>query len=268
VPSSGLGAAAQAFDACAPEFDDRFTPWASVQAQRSAVRRAMADAFPAKSRLIEIGGGTGDDALWLARRGHRVLLTDASPAMIAAASAKCRGRVETALAAAEDFVGLADRLKSEPRFDGAYSVFAALNCVRDLSGFSAGLARLLRPGASLMLVVFGTCCPGEMVVELIRGRPRNMFRRFSRGDIPARLGGQPFTVRYHRARDLQRILAPHFQLTDRRGIGVFIPPSAAEPWISQHPHLLRTLEMLDRLAGRPLAAFGDHILYHFVRTGR
>jgi hypothetical protein len=62
------------------------------------------------------------------------------------------------------------------------------------------------------------------------------------------------------------MLAPHFRLEERRGIGIFVPPSAAEPWISTHPRLLRVLAALDRIAERPLAALGDHILYRFVRT--
>jgi SAM-dependent methyltransferase len=216
--------------------------------------------------LIEIGGGTGDDALWLTRRGHRVLLTDVSPAMIDAASAKCGGDVETKVVGAEDFNCLADELAGEPRFNGAYSVFAGLNCVGDLSEFGRGIARMLLPGAPLVLVMFGTSCPGEVIVELSRGRPHNALRRFNRGDVPARLGKVNFTVRYHRARDLSRMLAPHFRLEERRGIGIFVPPSAAEPWISTHPRLLRVLAALDRIAERPLAALGDHILYRFVRT--
>jgi hypothetical protein len=49
-------------------------------------------------------------------------------------------------------------------------------------------------------------------------------------------------------------------------VGVFVPPSAAEPWISAHPRLLGALETLDKGLAGPLAAFGDHVLYRFVRT--
>ena len=49
-------------------------------------------------------------------------------------------------------------------------------------------------------------------------------------------------------------------------IGLFVPPSAAEPWISRHPRLLGLLEALDRGLSRPLAMLGDHVLYRFVRT--
>jgi hypothetical protein len=60
--------------------------------------------------------------------------------------------------------------------------------------------------------------------------------------------------------------APWFVLEKRLGIGVTVPPSAAEPWISQWPRLLDAMEMLDRKLARPLAALGDHVLYQFRRT--
>jgi len=257
-----LSPAALAFDSIAEGFDARFTPWLSVAAQRRAVRETLAATFAPRSRLIELGGGTGDDALWMAGRGYQVLMTDPSPAMVGVASAKFAGRPMLAaeVAPAENLSGI------EGMFDGAWSTFAGLNCVADLASVGQGLARLLRPGASALLVVFGTCCPGEMLVEALRGRPRNMFRRRARGPVPARLNGHDFTVVYHRRRDLAAALSPWFELAGRQGIGLFVPPSAAEPWISRHPHLLAGLDALDDALGKPLAMFGDHILYRFVRT--
>jgi SAM-dependent methyltransferase len=259
-------AAALAFDAIAERFDERFTPWFSVAAQRRAVRGALETAFPPGARLLEIGGGTGEDALWLLQRGRQVLLTDASPLMVRIAAAKFAGLPGGAaeVCAAEDLADLAERTPAQ--FDGAFSNFAALNCVEDLAPFARGLAKLLRPGAPALLVIFGRVCPGEWLTETLRGSPRNAFRRLAAGDQPARLGGREFTVRYHRRRDLERLMAPWFRPAGRLGVGVFVPPSAAEPWISDHPRLLQVLETLDRRLAGPLAGLGDHILYRFVRT--
>ena len=261
-----LSAAAEAFDAIAGQFDARFSPWLSVAAQRRAVRAELERAFPAGAQLLEIGGGAGDDALWLAERGRQVLLTDASPAMVHQARSKLGGRpgVGAEVCAAEDLEAFAAAL---PRpLDGAFSNFAGLNCVGDLKPFARGLARALRPGAPALLVLFGTCCPGEWLVEALRGRPEAMFRRSARGEVPARLGGRAFSVRYHRRGDLERALTPWFRPAGRLGIGVFVPPSAAEPWISRQPALLGALESLDRALARPLAPLGDHVLYRFIRT--
>jgi len=150
-------------------------------------------------------------------------------------------------------------------FDGAFSNFAALNCVVDLSAVARGLAPLIRPGGRVLLVVFGVCAPREWVTQLMRGDVRAIFRRSARGDVQARLGGRPFAVRYHRRHDLIDAFAPAFRFVGRRGIGVFVPPSAAEPWITSHPRLLSALEKMDRVASRPLAMLGDHVLYEFQR---
>ena len=267
---AALSPAVQAFDAVAERFDERFGEWRSVAAQRRAVRAALHEAFPRHARVLEIGGGTGEDARWLAARGREVLLTDGSPAMVRIAREKLRsqhGPVPRVISAEELGRLAAERnAAGEPPFDGAYSNFAALNCVESLADFAAGLALALRPGAPALLVLFGTLCPGEVVVQLVRGDRHAAVRRWQRGAVHARLGGHDFTVRYHRARDVARALAPWFALRRRLGVGVFVPPSAAEPWVSRHPALVRALEAMDRLVARPLAPLGDHVLYWFERT--
>ena len=237
IPSSGLSPAARAFDGIASSFDERFGQWQSVAAQRRAVRAELAHAFKPGSRVLEIGGGTGEDAMWLRNAGCDVVLTDVSPAMVREAQAKFAGtRGLSALVA-----GAEDLRKIEPGFDGAFSNFAALNCLESLEPFAQGLSRLVKPGGSALLVLFGTFCPGEWVVEGLRGRPQNMFRRMSRRPAGAKLGGECFAVRYFGSREVKAAMAPWFDYAGRRGIGVFVPPSAAEPWISRHPRLLGAL---------------------------
>jgi ubiquinone/menaquinone biosynthesis C-methylase UbiE len=270
VSSQVLSPAAFAFDAVASNFDNRYGQWRSVDAQRRAVRSTVSEAFPTGSRILEVGGGTGEDALWLVEHGYRVVLTDASPAMVRLSTRRLGAHVQaqTCVASAESletttFEGSDHGAAS---FDGAFSNFAALNCVDDLSVVARGLARHVRANGMACIVVFGTCSPGEMLVELVRLRPRSAFRRFSRGRVPARLGGREFTVRYHHASDIMRAMHPWFHLVRRRGIGIFVPPSAAEPWISRHPRLLGALEAIDRKLIDTFAFLGDHVLYQFERT--
>jgi hypothetical protein len=84
--------------------------------------------------------------------------------------------------------------------------------------------------------------------------------------VPASLSKREFQIVYHRRAALLRTFAPWFALEKRLGIGITVPPSAAEPWISSQPRLLAAMEALDRLLGRPLAMMGDHVLYQFRRT--
>jgi SAM-dependent methyltransferase len=264
-----LRPAAVAFDAIAPIFDLRFGAWQSVAAQRRAVRAALLQEFPLGGHILELGGGTGEDATFLAELGFNVLLTDPSPAMVERARAKLAPLgSRAAIASGEELEDFATNHLSRggEMFDGAFSNFAPLNCIADLRPVARGLAQLLKPGAPAMLVLFGTFCPGEMVVEVLRGRPHLALRRCRRDEAPARLAKREFSIVYHRRATMQRAFAPWFVLEKRLGIGVMVPPSAAEPWISQRPRLLAAMEMFDRNLAHPLAMLGDHVLYQFRRT--
>jgi SAM-dependent methyltransferase len=266
-----LHPAAAAFDAIAPIFDQRFGSWRSVAAQRRAVRKALLREFPKHGHILELGGGTGEDAAFLANAGYQVLLTDPSPSMVSLAQNKLSPLgARAAVAAGEDLEYFAaHHLSTGGRlFDGAFSNFAPLNCVIDLEPVARGLAQLLKPGSKAMLVLFGTFCPGEMLTEVFRKRSDQALRRCKRGPLPARLAKHDFPVVYHRRAALKRAFAPWFVLEKRIGIGVTVPPSAAEPWISHHPRLLDAMQSFDRLLSRPLALFGDHVLYQFRRTAK
>ncbi|WP_182276827.1 class I SAM-dependent methyltransferase [Granulicella sp. 5B5] len=263
-----LRPAAVAFDAVAPNFDARFEGCLSVAAQRRAVRAALLRVFPTHGYVLEVGGGTGIDATFLAERGFKVLLTDASPAMVSLANVKLAALgSSTEVVAGEDLDDFASRYLAQggPQLDGAFSNFAPLNCVVDLAPVARGLAQLLKPNAAAMLVLFGTCCPVEMLLETFSGRQRQALRRFKRGAAPARLAKREFEIVYHRRKEIERVFAPWFTLEKRIGIGVTVPPSAAEPGISAHPSLLKWMERADRLLARPMAVFGDHVLYQFRR---
>jgi SAM-dependent methyltransferase len=269
--NSSLRPAVSAFDAMAPAFDTRFGAWSSVAAQRRAVRTALLRRFPAGGRILELGGGTGEDASFLAKRGFDVLLTDPSPAMVALADAKLRPLgAKAEIASGEEMEDFAEHYLSleAPLFDGSFSNFAPLNCVADLEPVARGLAKLLKPGAAAMLVLFGTFCPGEIAVEILRGHPRQALRRCQHGPVPARLAKRKFHVVYHRSAEIARAFAPSFVLEKKLGIGVTVPPSAAEPWISNHPRLLAAMEAFDRALAPPLAMLGDHVLYQFRRLSQ
>ena len=261
--------AVAAFDAIAPVFDQRFGAWRSVAAQRRAVRSALLREFPKHGHILELGGGTGEDAAFLAEAGYKVFLTDPSPTMVSLAKAKLFPfGAEAEIATGEEFEDFAAHHLSSggSHFDGAFSNFAALNCVVDLGPVARGLARSLKPRAPAMLVLFGAFCPGEMLIELLRKRPDQALRRCKHGPLTARLAKREFPIVYHRRAELIRSFAPWFVLEKRLGIGVTVPPSAAEPWISHQPRLLGGMETLDRVLSRPLAFLGDHVLYQFRRT--
>ena len=269
---SSQSMAVDAFDAVAERFDGRFGHLLSVAAQRRAVRRELLRCFPAGSRLLELGGGTGDDAVFLAQRGRRVVMTDGSERMVRVATDRvrasgCEQMVESFPVLIEEIGRLVDLKPSDIPFDGVFSNFAALNCVEHLAPVGRALAGLVRPGGLALLVVFGPFPIGEVMVQLGRGRVSRAFRRFrGRGSADAQLNGRHFRVWYPGPREVARAFEPFFRLRGKRGIGVLVPPSDAEPDISAFPRVVRFMEATDRVIGRPMAILGDHVLLTFERT--
>lgn len=197
-------------------------------------------------------------------------MTDGAPAMIERTREKARAagldEEVTAEAVTLETLDAWAAARTGVRFDGVYSNFASLNCITDHTSVARGLARILRPGARALLVVFGPASPADVVVLLARGRFRAAFRRFSRRPAPARVAGETFRVTYPTPRAFAAAFAPWFALRRTTGIGVFVPPSSAEPWISRVPGFVAAAEALDRVAARPLALLADHVLLDFART--
>ena len=65
-------------------------PWDIGRPQATIVR--LAEAGEITGSVLDVGCGTGENALHLAERGHQVLGVDAAPAAIERASAKARDR--------------------------------------------------------------------------------------------------------------------------------------------------------------------------------
>ena len=107
-------------------------------------------------------------------------------------------------------------------FDGAFSNFAALNCVTDHRAPSpAGSARVLPRGARALLVVFGPASPGEVARSSSRaGASARRSGGFARRPAPARVGGRAFPVTYPAprayARRLRPLVRPRRHAGDRR----------------------------------------------------
>lgn len=254
---------ASPFDEGAAGYDDGFTRTAIGTRMRAAVWRRLDAAFAEGSRVLEIGCGTGEDAVHLAARGVRVLATDPAAAMVREARSKAdRSLVGERVATRVLDAARLDEL-GEESFDGAFSNFGALNCVADLAPVSASLARLVRPGGRVLLCLLGRYVPWEWGWFLVHGPRRFAGRRFEKGGVAWR----GLRVFYPRLGELRRTFAPGFRGSGARAVGVFVPPSYAEEWARKHPRLLAALDALERRveAVPPLPSLADHVLLELVR---
>lgn len=259
MTSSSTGTTNAVFDGLAEDYDHSFTNTPLGRLLREAVWRRMEIRFDGLQRIIEIGCGTGEDAIHLARRGHSVLSTDESSAMIDAARTKaehagCAGQIEFRRIPMDD---LASELAGA-RFDACFSNFGAVNCAIDIARLIADIDGLLKRRAALLWVVMGRHVPWEWGWFLARGNPRKALRRFGRGGSAWR----GIRVNYPTPRELTAALGRHFTDFHRQPLGLILPPTYAANWLNRRPRLLTAMARAEGAVSgfQPLAALADHYI--------
>jgi SAM-dependent methyltransferase len=261
---------AQAYwNVAAETYDLDFANTLIGRAQRESIWIEIGKVFTVGQRILELNCGTGIDAVFLANRGVRVLACDIAPRMIELAERRANSTQTSGLI---DFRSLATEnievLEKEGLFDGVFSNFSGLNCVDDLPTVAQKLARLLRPGAQLVLCMIGRFVPWEIAWYIAHGNPRRALLRFKKVTV-GRIGEDAVvSVRYPSVRKLAGIFAPGFRLKKRQGIGIALPPSYLEHLAQRFPLVVNRLASLDRRIGcLPLVrSMGDCVLLQFERT--
>jgi SAM-dependent methyltransferase len=253
----------EAFDSVASDYDGPRGNNLLIQDMRAEMWRWLDRTFSPGSRLIDLGCGTGLDAVRMAHRGHHVAATDWSTEMVARTAARAReesvaDRVEALAIGAHEL----ERLEGAVAFDGAYSNLGPLNCVPDLAAVSRACARLLRPAGVLVFTVIGRVCPWEVLHYVRRGRWSRVRIRFASNVVPVSLNRHTVWTRYYSPTEFFRAFAHEFALVHYRGLCVFAPPPYLESVRKRHPRSYERLWRIDRrVAGWPvLRSMGDHFL--------
>jgi ubiquinone/menaquinone biosynthesis C-methylase UbiE len=244
------------FDSIAASYDDLWTCKPAGVLQRQAVWRQVDPLIERGHRVLDLGCGTGEDAVHFAGLGASVLALDVSSGMVARAREK---GANAHVMRAED-VGKMQGAFGLISFDLILANFGVLNCVRDLSHLREPLSRLVRPNGHLAICLMGRFCLWESGYYGFQGKFRKAARRWF-GETKASLGLKVF---YPLVRQVRDALSPDFDLCTDTGIGVCVPPS----FVPALPAgLLRTFGRIDqRIAGMVAARIvADHRLLVFQR---
>jgi len=244
---------AAAFDSIAQRYDDLWTCSPIGRLQRAAVWRCLDALFQRCNSVLGLGCGTGEDALYLMKRGIHVSAIDTSPRMV---------HIARASGANARVLRIEDIDQLQAGLDGAISDFGAFNCVEHVNRIAASLAGLIRPGGCVVLCTIGRFCLWESLYFAARLDFQSAGRRLRGAGAWSRTGLRVF---YPSIRQLAAPFRPHFALVDWSGVGLFIPPSYIT---GIGDAALARLDKLDRRLARcrVLRGWCDHRLLTLRRT--
>ena len=263
----------RAFDNAALSYDSDTRSNPMMRWLRANSLRVLWANFTAGDYVLEVGCGTGDEAVALARRGVRVFATDASAGMVEKTNQKVRSTglraylVEARVLPAQELRKLLQEV-GQGSFSGAYSSLGALNCAPDLDANASALAELVLPGGKVVISLLGKYCLWETAWYLAARQPKTAFRR-GRGLAwgTAVAGGETMPVYYWSLRQIKAAFKRDFEIRKVRSLPWALPPTYAATFIGRHPLLMRLLNRLEaRTSGMwPFYTLGDHVLLELTR---
>ncbi|MFD8601547.1 class I SAM-dependent methyltransferase [Streptomyces globisporus] len=136
-------------------YRDGEPPWDSGVTPPELVTLVEGSGSPAPGRALELGCGTGTNAVYLARHGWRVAAVD----LVELAVRQAREKAEAAGADVTVLCGDVTRL-DEVGAPGPYDLFFDLSCYCGIpphrrGAYAAGLTRRAAPGARLLMFGYG-----------------------------------------------------------------------------------------------------------------
>lgn len=256
-----------AFDQIAEKYDDEFTNSSIGKLQRQVVWNYLEILLKDKHKLniLELNCGTGEDALWLAQKGHNVLATDVSAEMIRVAKIKA------------DSAGLSDQLSfstldllkpatypTDVKFDLVFSNFGGFNCISPDSFRRAMpvITKLLKSKGRLIAVIMPKFCLWESLYFIAKRKPSEVLRRNRSVPVKVSIGSYSVDTWYYSPSDVTDICKKDFKIQSKLPVGIFIPPSYLNTYFSSHPRSLQHLKRLEESLGSlsVLAGIADHYI--------
>lgn len=255
------------FDALAENYDKTFTHTPVGMAQRSIVRNHLLTTLPAHPiRILELNCGTGEDAVWLAGKGHIITATDGAEKMLDVALKKARpNNVQI------DFLQW-DLTQAFPRsgttYDIIFSNFGGLNCLssEQLKKLFTQTDTLLNPDGKCIIVLMGKFCLTESIYYLLKLKFNSILRRRKMQKVTLQ-SGEVVSTWYYSLSELTTLVPDNWKKTKRIPIGITIPPSYLNAFCERHPLVFKLLTGADRILRRWPAFTGlsDHYLISFTK---
>lgn len=254
------------FDQVADHYDQIFSQTPIGQLMREQVYFFLQPLLTkSPQHILELNAGTGLDAVWLAKRGHRVHATDIASQMVAKTDQLISAhhqsdRITTQVLSINDL----PQLPHDHQYDLVFSNFGGLNCLspEELTNSATHIRRLLKPGGQFVAVVMNDFCVWEILFFIFKLRFSKAFRRKRSQGKPVRLNTDTsIATWYYNYGNFKSVYEEYFETIRVAPVGLFLPP----PFLFNKKKWTNYLVRLSNLDKRFqsvsfLSRFSDHFI--------
>ena len=255
----------QAFDSASEEYDYTIRRnYINTWIRERSIRELLKLTKP-NDVLLEIGCGTGTEAIEISKRVTGIIATDISQKMLQTLNLKVKAkRLDHKISALRVAASSIERARSALP-DGmvriAYSFNGALNCEPDIQKVPKQLAEILAPAGYFVCSIRNPICLSEalshsLVLQFARMAPRK------KQPVMVSVGGMDIPSYYYSPGTFVRFFEPYFKVKKIVGLPAFVPPAYLNDYYVRAGQLRPLIEALDLFLGShfPFNRFGDQTL--------
>jgi len=260
--------ASEAFTRQSKVFDRLYGSNTTIQYKRQRVREHILKYVKTEDCMLELNCGTGEDAIFFARRGFTIHATDISSGMLNELKNKIDNHLLNDKISVEkiSFTEL-EQLQARQSFDYVYSNFGGLNCTAQLESVLHSLNKVVKPGGVVTLVIISKFCLWETML-LFKGKIRTAFRRFFSGKgRKAHVEQNYFKCWYYSPSFIKKHLKPDFEFLSLEGLCTIVPPSYIEGFAEKYPKAFSFLARKENQLKEswPWKGIGDYFIISFQK---
>lgn len=248
------------FDIAAATYDNVFTHSSIGRAQRKRVQCYFEKIYSTPKHILELNCGTGEDALWLAKRGHDVVATDVSEAMVSITKEKCESKGVISFSLNINDLAITS---FDHQFDVVFSNFGGLNCLskKELRSFLTCVSEKVTDNGQLVFVIMPRNCLWERLYFILKGNMKAARRRKKTDSILANVEDEQVPTWYYNPKEIIALASDKFKVTKVKPIGLFIPPSYLEPFFKSKQWFLSILVAFERcFSFSVFSKYADHYI--------